>query len=267
MKMIPVLTAVALMLAAGCSTPSPQFSAPTNSAPVYRADGSPMIRRAVVVGVKRFNPDFYGGQTGYLSDTESDADVISMLARQKGLETLDLRTEKATIYAFKQGLLNAVKDMQAGDLLFVYVSGHGGQREDLSGDEPDRLDETICLYDGEIIDDDMWRLFTKAPSGVRVAYVTDTCNAGSNWKSIPSDMVDAPKGWEGRLFHIGGCADGKSSYSTGSGGRLTVALFDAWTAGISWEAWFNGAQSKMPMDQRPVMNEFGESFASGKAFE
>ena len=33
-------------------------------------------------------------------------------------------------------------------------SGHGGQTPDLNGDEPDRKDETWCLHDGQLIDDD-----------------------------------------------------------------------------------------------------------------
>ena len=34
-------------------------------------------------------------------------------------------------------------------------SGHGGQIEDVSGEEEDKKDETWCLYDGELIDDEV----------------------------------------------------------------------------------------------------------------
>jgi metacaspase-1 len=50
-----------------------------------------------------------------------------------------------------------VKDARANDSLFFHFSGHGGQTEDLDGDESDGLDETIYPVDfkkvGMIVDD------------------------------------------------------------------------------------------------------------------
>jgi hypothetical protein len=50
-----------------------------------------------------------------------------------------------------------VQGAQPNDSLFFHFSGHGGQTEDLDGDEDDGLDETIYPVDfkqaGMIVDD------------------------------------------------------------------------------------------------------------------
>jgi len=50
-----------------------------------------------------------------------------------------------------------VADARPNDSLFLHFSGHGGQTEDLDGDEEDGLDETIYPVDfkqaGFIVDD------------------------------------------------------------------------------------------------------------------
>jgi metacaspase-1 len=50
-----------------------------------------------------------------------------------------------------------VADARPNDSFFLHFSGHGGQTEDLDGDEEDGLDETIYPVDfkqaGEIVDD------------------------------------------------------------------------------------------------------------------
>lgn len=55
-----------------------------------------------------------------------------------------------------------VSGAQPNDSLFFHFSGHGGQTEDLDGDEEDGLDETIYPVDfkkaGHIVDD-VWLSF------------------------------------------------------------------------------------------------------------
>jgi hypothetical protein len=60
-------------------------------------------------------------------------------------------------------------DAKAGDLVAIYYSGHGGNEiPDLNKDEDDpwddRFDETWCLYDAQLIDDELyyqWKKFKK----------------------------------------------------------------------------------------------------------
>ena len=41
----------------------------------------------------------------------------------------------------------------------------------MSGDEPDHRDETWCLYDGEIIDDELLDLWSGFGKGVRILVI------------------------------------------------------------------------------------------------
>ena len=65
-----------------------------------------------------------------------------------------------------------MRDAQPNDSLFLHFSGHGGQTEDLNGDEVDDQDEFICPVDfktaGVIVDDDLKALLSRLlPKGVR----------------------------------------------------------------------------------------------------
>jgi len=77
-----------------------------------------------------------------------------------------------------------VHDNQPGDILFFHYSGHGGQVEDISGDEDDGFDETIMPVDfrtaGQIIDDDLHTLLVKPlKAGVKFVAVFDSCHSGT----------------------------------------------------------------------------------------
>ena len=67
--------------------------------------------------------------------------------------------------------------------LTIY-SGHGGQTEDLDGDEDDGYDEVIYPVDfrqaGHIVDDDMHLIMVQSlPPGVRLTAIFDSCHSGS----------------------------------------------------------------------------------------
>ncbi|CAE6398707.1 unnamed protein product [Rhizoctonia solani] len=77
-----------------------------------------------------------------------------------------------------------VKDARPGDSLFFHFSGHGGQTEDLEGDEIDGYDEVIYPVDFEEnghIDDDMMHdlIVQPLPSGCRLTALIDCSHAGS----------------------------------------------------------------------------------------
>ncbi|CCE61195.1 hypothetical protein TPHA_0A01110 [Tetrapisispora phaffii CBS 4417] len=77
-----------------------------------------------------------------------------------------------------------VKDAQPGDSLFFHYSGHGGQTEDLDGDEDNGYDETIMPVDfqtqGVIVDDEMNAIMVKPlPAGVKMTCLFDSCHSGT----------------------------------------------------------------------------------------
>ena len=58
-------------------------------------------------------------------------------------------------------------------------SGHGGQVPDLNNDEPDAQDETWCLHDGELVDDELYGHLGKFAQGVRILVFSDSCHSGT----------------------------------------------------------------------------------------
>lgn len=66
---------------------------------------------------------------------------------------------------------NSEPASQAADdnTLVVSYSGLGGQSPDENGDEDRGLNDTWCLYDGEMFDDELYGLWSKVFAGVRVA--------------------------------------------------------------------------------------------------
>ena len=68
--------------------------------------------------------------------------------------------------------------------LLTRRTGHGGQTEDLDGDEDDGYDEVIYPVDfktaGHIVDDDMHNIMVKPlPPGCRMTAIFDSCHSGS----------------------------------------------------------------------------------------
>jgi hypothetical protein len=76
-------------------------------------------------------------------------------------------------------MLDLARTLASGDILFLTYSGHGGQVEGGGSEEDDDLDETWCLYDRQLIDDELYSLFGRFRSGVRILMLSDSCHSGS----------------------------------------------------------------------------------------
>jgi hypothetical protein len=122
--------------------------------------------RSLHIGLNSVNPEHYEGWSGPLAACELDANDMRDLAKGRGIKASVLLTRDATRTRTLAGIRAAVKALKAGDLFFLSYSGHGGQVDDVSGeDEPDKLDETWCLFDGQLIDDELYFELTKFKKG------------------------------------------------------------------------------------------------------
>ncbi|XAO21324.1 metacaspase-1 [Cryptococcus bacillisporus CA1280] len=89
---------------------------------------------------------------------------------------------RANILAAMQWL---VQGAQPNDSLFFHYSGHGGQTQDLDGDEDDGYDEVIYPLDfktaGHITDDDSEHniMVRPLPAGCRLTAIYDSCHSGT----------------------------------------------------------------------------------------
>jgi hypothetical protein len=75
---------------------------------------------------------------------------------------------------------------------FAGYSGHGGQAPDLNDEEPDGNDETWCLYDGELIDDEPYSSWGAFATGVRIVVLSDSCHSGTVAKAVHYAVKSRP---------------------------------------------------------------------------
>ena len=138
------------------------------------------------LGLNSVDPNHYDGWSGPLGGCENDANDMASIARSQGYaSTKVLLTQQATAGAFINEMLAFAQKLRPGDILFLSYSGHGGQVPDLDGDEEDDgLDETWCLYDRMLIDDELFKLFSRFAPDVRIFMLSDSCHSGSVARNI-----------------------------------------------------------------------------------
>lgn len=151
------------------------------------------------IGLNAVNPIHYGGWDGLLSACEFDAYDMAAIAASRGMTRTLLLTKQATRAKVLAALRKAAKALKSGDLFFLTYSGHGGQVPDVTGEELDRMDETWCLYDSQLIDDELYLELSRFAAGVRVLVLSDSCHSGSVVRAVmPGGPVvtvdeDAPR--------------------------------------------------------------------------
>jgi metacaspase-1 len=134
---------------------------------------------ALTIGLNSVNPKHYGGWSGELNACEADAQDMADIARLRKFKVKTLRTRAATRARVIGQISMAAKALKAGDIFMLTYSGHGGQLPDLNSDEPDAQDETWCLYDGELVDDELYAQLGKFAPGVRILAFSDSCHSGT----------------------------------------------------------------------------------------
>ena len=145
------------------------------------------------IGLNTVSASAYGGWTGPLASCEFDANDLAALARAQGIKASVLLTKKGTRANTLAGIRAAAKSLRAGDLFFLTYSGHGGQVPDVTGDEADKQDETWCLYDGQLIDDELYFELSRFAAGVRILVLSDSCHSGTVTRARPPS-TDAASG-------------------------------------------------------------------------
>lgn len=223
---------------------------------------------SIHVGLNWFDADHYG-DPGQLAGCENDARDMQSLAQSCGFETETLLTKEATSAAVIDAIECAGNTLSANGILFISYSGHGGQLDDQNSDEPDRKDETWCLFDRELVDDELYALWGRFQAGTRILVVSDSCHSGSVVKALPDDyfseaekagckvktLVEPPARKvyldhkavydaiqartlaydetpiDASVLLISGCQDNQLSADGQQNGAFTAALLSAWDGG------------------------------------
>lgn len=144
---------------------------------------------ALCVGVNKVDPDHYAGWSGPLNACENDARNMAAMLTTRGFAASTLLTRNATSHNFFKALSSLALEAKAGDIVCITNSSHGGQVPDYDADESDGMDETVCLYDREVLDDELAACWATFAPGVRVLWVSDSCHSGTMVRAIGQSAV------------------------------------------------------------------------------
>lgn len=140
---------------------------------------------AVCFGLNSVDPGKYEGWSGELNACESDAVTMATIAKSTGFASVKTAlTAEATRDRVLAEIRSAASELAPGGIFMLSYSGHGGQMPDLNGDESDDLDETWCMYDGQLVDDELYGALTAFQKGVRVLAFADSCHSGTSIKGL-----------------------------------------------------------------------------------
>jgi Caspase domain/Putative peptidoglycan binding domain len=134
------------------------------------------------IGLNRVNNQAYGFNVPDLAGCVNDANDMRDLAQAQGFRTRQLLDSAGTSTAIIAAVQEAARTLQSGDIFWISYSGHGSQVPDPS--EPDQRSETWVLYDRQLIDNELYALWSLFRPGVRVLVVSDSCHSGTVTREI-----------------------------------------------------------------------------------
>jgi metacaspase-1 len=249
------------------------------------------------IGVDSVDPKHYAGWKGELVSAEQDAVDMAAIAKGMGMKAKVLHTKAATRSGVLKAIEEAGKQLKAGDLFLLTFSGHGGQLMDVSGDELDLMDETWCLHDAQVIDDEVHWELGRFARGVRIHVIVDASPSGSVVRPHMPDPDPPPAGQRARLLpplvrekvyhknmqfydelqkrtradattHNGpavivwlGCQDNQAAFEGKDNGVMTGQIIRLWNQG-SFEGgylrFFAHLVMRMPSVQTPQLRTYGD---------
>lgn len=134
---------------------------------------------SIHIGLNYIDEDYYG-TNGELFGCINDANDMKGIATKLGYSSSEvLIDEDATKANVVSAICSAASSMAGGDTLLLTYSGHGSQVDDVDSDETDAMDETWCLYDQMLIDDELRQMWSQFKAGTRIFMLSDSCHSGT----------------------------------------------------------------------------------------
>jgi hypothetical protein len=134
---------------------------------------------SIHIGLNHIDEDYYGTD-GLLAGCINDANDMKAIATAQGYASFEiLLDEDATKANVISAIGRAADGMDSGDILLLTYSGHGSQVDDVDDEESDAQDETWCLYDQMLIDDELRQLWARFKAGTRIFMLADSCHSGT----------------------------------------------------------------------------------------
>ena len=258
---------------------------------------------SIHIALNKIDPAYYGDE-GTLAGCVNDLKSMKKIAlKMKYNEVYTFINEQSTHAAIVKQIKQASVKLKAGDTLLLTYSGHGGSIHDNNKDESDGLDETWCLYDRMLVDDELGLLWSKFKKGVRIIMASDSCHSGSVSRGVMTangTIKEIEPVKRNRLFKnankvyvknkamydaegiknikatdkikatvilLSGCQDNQLSSDGDKNGLFTEMLLKAWNGG-KFKGNYAGLIQKMlqwmPRDQTPNFSRIG---AANPTFE
>ncbi|WP_341843724.1 caspase family protein [Chitinophaga caseinilytica] len=154
------------------------------------------------IGVNKLDKTHYF-DVPELKAAVADAKFWKAFAEQNGYKAKKLHNDEATASAVLTALADYAKLLQAGDILLLTYAGHGSQigNDKVTGLDNERNDQTWCLYDRELLDDELFEAFREFGDGTRILIVSDSCHSGTIARVAKSPKPSAstsPPAWKTR---------------------------------------------------------------------
>lgn len=190
----------------------------------------------------------------------------SILKKYSDNATL-LISEQAT----KAVVVQKMVEVCQKDLAIIFYSGHGGDQKQsaatkLNYPEATGKDQFLCLYDTQMLDDEIWNVICGAKG--RVVLICDCCHSGTMFRAplkLEGKKVDKGLfgvGKEPDLWYIGGCIDQSYSYGDANGGLLTNAFLDRYREDKTYDGMWKILHGNNLLNRQEQVQhtELGKSF-------
>lgn len=201
------------------------------------------IAHALHIGMQHINPTNYGGNDGWLSAPANDAQALSTIVQQLNFQSVQLLlSEQATKQKLREQIALLQQTLQAGDLLVLTYSGHGGLvlNTDSEQDDPGegRHDESWCLFDGQIVDDEIYNWLTGFAEGVRILVISDSCFSGTVIKEATDEEQPATTpttrsrgAIQATVLLLASAQEDEEAYDGETHSRFMTRLLEVWDDG------------------------------------
>ncbi|NIS36445.1 MAG: caspase family protein, partial [Actinobacteria bacterium] len=130
----------------------------------------------------------YPGNANDLPECANDATRLAETLHHEGLlpesRQVVLTDAQATTGNIRQQMQRLAREVRSDDVFVFFYSGHGGQTG--SSNDPreiDSNDEYLAVYDGQLLDDELGRLFDAMPARISLVAI-DACHSGGFAKDI-----------------------------------------------------------------------------------
>ena len=204
---------------------------------------------------------------GSCPGAQVDATRMHNLLKKYSDHTTLLLSQQAT----KAVVVQKMVEVCQKDLAIIFYSGHGGDQKQSSSTklnypEASGKDQFLCLYDGPMLDDEIWNVICGAKG--RVVLIFDCCHSGTMFRSpinFSGKKVDEGlfgAGKEPKMFCISGCPDNSFSYGGADGGLLTNAILGSFRKEKTYNDLCNALRRNYTLNQSEQVqfHEIGESF-------